>query len=224
MPRVAIPVKTRTAVALQSRRRCCICFGLHKDSEPKAGQFAHLDHDATNNAPENIAYLCLPHHDQYDGKTSQSAGISNHEVTRYREELYKFIAEQADAFRSEAKMSRKARDYWTFRKGPSKSEIDGALAFFAGPHRTKSILLLVDENPRGMADLLAAVPGAPDWIESIVNGLVTSQLLLGPSTAEQGYRLAPAGERLLRILDAIPDFIKNAAWDANWRANEQGRD
>jgi len=224
VPRVAIPVKTRSAVALMSRRRCCICYGLHKDSEPKAGQFAHLDHDATNNDPDNLAYLCLLHHDQYDGRTSQSAAISMYEVTLYREELYKFIQEQADAFRSEVKTTRKALDYWTFRKGPSKSEIDAALEFFAGPHRTKSVLLMLDESQKCMADLLAGIPGVPDWVESIVEGLVTSRLVLSPSKAEQRYRLAPAGERLLRILDAIPDFIKNAAWDANWRAYEQGRD
>jgi len=224
VPRVAIPMKTRSAVTLQSRRRCCICFGLHNDSEPKAGQFAHLDHDATNNDPNNIAYLCLSHHDQYDGSTSQSAAISMHEVTLYREELYKFIQEQADAFRSEVKTTRRALDYWTFRKGPSKSEIDAALEFFAGSHRTKSLLLMLGESPKGMAELLAGIPGAPDWIESIVNGLIISRLVLGPSKAEQRYRLTPAGERLLRILDAIPDFIKNAAWDANWRAHEQGRD
>ena len=221
MPRVAIPKKTRTVAVLQCRRRCCICFGLNNDAEPKAGQFAHLDHDPSNNAQKNIAYLCLVHHDQYDGKTSQSASITKDEVVHYRDELYRFIYERSEAFRSEVKTTRQALDYWTFRKGPSKAEIDAALDLFAGAHRTRSVLLELDQGPKTLSELLNAIPGATDWVEGIINGLATSKLIFGATAAEPRYKLAPAGERILRILDAIPDFIKNAAWDANWRAHER---
>lgn len=223
MPRVTIPTKIKTAVGIQSRRRCCICFGLHNDAEPKAGQFAHLDHDPSNNAQENIAYLCLPHHDQYDGKTSQSAGISKEEVVHFRNELYQFVVEQSAAFRSEVKTSKRALDYWTYRKGPTKAEIDAALNFFAGPHRSRSVMMLLDEGPKLLGEILTAIPGEQSWVKSIADGMVSSGWAFGPTTAEPRYRIAPAGERVMRILDAIPDFIKKAAWNANWFAHKGGQ-
>ena len=64
-----------------------MCFALSKDFEQKAGQIAHLDQDATNDSPANLAWLCLPHHDEYDSRTSQSKGYTEAEVKQYREHL-----------------------------------------------------------------------------------------------------------------------------------------
>jgi len=75
------------SVLLDARRRCCVCFGLHRKDEPKRGQIAHLDHDASNNAPDNLVFLCLEHHDEYDSRTSQSKGLTRSEIQRFREEL-----------------------------------------------------------------------------------------------------------------------------------------
>jgi hypothetical protein len=49
---------------------------------------AHLDQDPANSAAENLAFLCLEHHDQYDSRTSQSKGLTPQEVKCYRVELY----------------------------------------------------------------------------------------------------------------------------------------
>jgi len=76
MARKRVPSNTQTAVLVRSRRRCCICFGLHRDLELKGGQIAHLDHDSTNSAEDNLAYLCLDHHDEYDSSTSQRKGLT----------------------------------------------------------------------------------------------------------------------------------------------------
>jgi hypothetical protein len=78
-------------VLLQSRRRCCICFGLHRNTSIKQGQIAHIDRDSSNNEINNLAFLCLNHHDSYDSKTSQSKGFTPVEVKRYRDELYAAI-------------------------------------------------------------------------------------------------------------------------------------
>jgi hypothetical protein len=75
-------------ILVQSRRRCCICFGLHRDDTLKRGQIVHLDKNPNNNSPVNLAYLCLEHHDEFDGKTSLSKGITPREVKKYRDELY----------------------------------------------------------------------------------------------------------------------------------------
>jgi hypothetical protein len=97
MTRVAVPGNNQDQVLLLSRRRCCICFGLHRDLDVKQGQIAHLDHDNTNYDLDNLAFLCLPHHDQYDGKTSQSKALRESEVKHFRKELYEKIAvEQPD--------------------------------------------------------------------------------------------------------------------------------
>jgi hypothetical protein len=79
---------TQAEVLVQSRRRCCVCFGLHRDEGVKKGQIAHLDGDRTNNKPQNLAFLCFDHHDELDSKTSQSKGLTGREVAEYREELH----------------------------------------------------------------------------------------------------------------------------------------
>jgi hypothetical protein len=79
-------------ILVTSRRRCCICFALAHDSAEKKGQVTHLDRDASNSSAENLVFLCLNHHDQYDSHTSQSKGLSIVEVKRYRAQLERFVA------------------------------------------------------------------------------------------------------------------------------------
>jgi DNA-binding transcriptional ArsR family regulator len=87
-PRKKTNPETEAAVLTRSRRRCCICFGLHRDVEVKAGQIAHLDGDRSNGSEDNLAFLCLVHHDEYDSRTSQSKNLTIDEVKAYRRELY----------------------------------------------------------------------------------------------------------------------------------------
>jgi hypothetical protein len=92
-----MPGRTKTPqdvvadVVTACRRRCCVCYALRKDGTEKRGQIAHLDHDPSNNAVANLAFLCLEHHDQYDSRTSQSKGLTIEEVKRYRTELLAFV-------------------------------------------------------------------------------------------------------------------------------------
>ena len=74
-----------------SRRRCCICYGLNRDVQIKQGQIAHLDGNPSNDALDNLAFLCLAHHDIFDSKTSQSKGLTPQEVRKYRKELHEII-------------------------------------------------------------------------------------------------------------------------------------
>jgi hypothetical protein len=90
--RKQIPPKTQTLVLRQSRRRCCICFGLHRDDSVKKGQIAHLDKDRNNNDPENLAWMCLEHHDEFDSRTSQTKSLQLAEAKAYRDELYELYA------------------------------------------------------------------------------------------------------------------------------------
>ena len=72
---------------LKSRRRCCICFGLNRDTSLKSGQIAHLDKDSANNQEDNLAFLCLDHHDEFDSRSSQRKNLTMNEVKKFRDEL-----------------------------------------------------------------------------------------------------------------------------------------
>jgi hypothetical protein len=65
---------------------------------PKRGQIAHIDRDSRNPSPENLVFLCLDHHDEYDSRTSQSKGITSGEVVHYRDELYEALTRTGESF------------------------------------------------------------------------------------------------------------------------------
>lgn len=75
-------------VLLASGRRCCLCVFLNNRDEVRKGQVAHLSRDAADSRFENLVWLCLEHHDEYDGRTSQSKGFQPEEVRTYRNKLY----------------------------------------------------------------------------------------------------------------------------------------
>jgi hypothetical protein len=91
MQRQKIPQIIETQLLTSCRRRCCICYGLERDFRVKQGQIAHLDGNRDNNKIDNLAFLCLAHHDNYDSKTSQSKGFTINEVKAFRDEINEFI-------------------------------------------------------------------------------------------------------------------------------------
>lgn len=91
------PDHIETALLIQSGRRCCLCFGLHKDFGLKRGQIAHLDDDPGNAMIDNLAWLCLEHHAEYDSRARQSKGITRSELKRYRQQLYDAVAQRVVA-------------------------------------------------------------------------------------------------------------------------------
>ncbi|MCP4367304.1 MAG: hypothetical protein GY797_04195 [Deltaproteobacteria bacterium] len=87
-----VPPNIQTKILTQSARRCALCVWLYGDLSLKKGQIAHLDHDSNNNKEENLVFLCLDHHDEFDSKTSQSKGFLPAEVKEYRDRLYVTVA------------------------------------------------------------------------------------------------------------------------------------
>jgi hypothetical protein len=75
-------------VVVAARRRCCLCVFLLERDEPRKGQIAHLNRDRSDSSFENLVYLCLEHHDEYDSQTSQSKGLLSEEVREHRDRLY----------------------------------------------------------------------------------------------------------------------------------------
>lgn len=99
---IGMPSRKRTSeqteadVLVASRRRCALCFGLFGDLDQKRGQIAHVDRDPSNAAFENLAFLCLPHHDEYDTKTSQSKRFVPKELIAHRDRLYDRVGRELD--------------------------------------------------------------------------------------------------------------------------------
>jgi len=87
MNRKKIPTQIETQVLLQCRRRCCICYGLEKDDNIKKGQIAHINNNKNDNRLDNLVFLCLQHHDEYDSTTSQSKNLTSNEIREFRKEL-----------------------------------------------------------------------------------------------------------------------------------------
>lgn len=92
MARKVITDAAQEEVLTRSARRCALCFGFDGSLERVRGQLAHVDGDPSNSASDNLAYLCLLHHDEYDSRTSQSKGITERELRNYRNRLYEAIA------------------------------------------------------------------------------------------------------------------------------------
>jgi hypothetical protein len=78
-------------VLLKSSRRCCLCFHLHQDFGVKQGQIAHLDQNPSNGLEDNLAFLCMDHHSQYDSSTSQHKNFTIREVESARTRLYAHV-------------------------------------------------------------------------------------------------------------------------------------
>jgi hypothetical protein len=92
-PRKKTPPEIEVDVFDNSRRRCALCFWLHGDLSEKRGQIAHLDDNPSNYSPENLVFLCLDHHTQYDSRTSQHKNYTIDEVKTARDRLYAAIRE-----------------------------------------------------------------------------------------------------------------------------------
>lgn len=84
--RVSRSDETRLLVA--SQRRCCLCYYLFDSRAPRRGQIAHLNRNASDSNFDNLVWLCLEHHDEFDSRTSQSKGFTPHEIRVHRDRLY----------------------------------------------------------------------------------------------------------------------------------------
>lgn len=85
--RKKIEPQVEVQVLVECRRRCCLCVFLEGNTNFKNGQIAHIDGNRANNKKQNLVWLCLEHHNQYDSRTSQSKNITANEIRHYREIL-----------------------------------------------------------------------------------------------------------------------------------------
>ncbi|WP_145278825.1 hypothetical protein [Pseudomonas sp. URMO17WK12:I11] len=93
MTRKAITPVVQADVVIKSRRRCALCVFLDGNDSERPGQIAHLNGDHSDNRFENLAWLCLEHHDKFDSKTSQTKNYTKIEVRNYRDRLYQMYGD-----------------------------------------------------------------------------------------------------------------------------------
>lgn len=89
--RKKITKEVEAQVLAKSLRRCCLCFAINNDPSEKKGQIAHIDKDPANNKEENLSFLCLEHHSEYDSTTSQNKNYTQQELKQYKSQLHKAV-------------------------------------------------------------------------------------------------------------------------------------
>jgi hypothetical protein len=218
--RVPIPKETQTAVLLLSRRRCAFCFGLEDDLTRKDGQLAHINRKPNDNRQENLAFLCLSHHDEYDTKRSQSKGLSPGELHKYVTKLYaRFDAtvttnvSSSDGLFGEYQDLVQPRWRYVYEK---------ALTLATGPHRTLEAVLMALESPKTMEEISSRLipPDNAEWTAAIVDGAVAEGYLCESKTTPGVYEATTLTRVLMEALEEIPDAVKEAAGRKVWRPND----
>ena len=79
--RKKIPPRTEAEVLAANRHMCCICH-----NEGRSVQIHHIDDDPSNNDPENLCVVCLPHHDMITGEPGLGKGFTKKELGIYKKE------------------------------------------------------------------------------------------------------------------------------------------
>ncbi len=195
-----------TEVLTRSRRRCCLCYGLNRDADIKQGQVAHLDQNRENNRPDNLAFLCLPHHDSYDSETRQSKGFTIGEAKVYRDELYSHI--QKLAIQS---VIVPASPMF------SVQEEQEVLNFSTGTHRSQTVVFLVADGQKTIEEINEGVPPSDlEWTKTILSDVIQAGWVRRSPEEHSKFELSMNGRRMLDVLHVLPEELKEKAWKAVW--------
>src|SRR5262249_60639403 len=77
--RTKVPDSVVARVMFASDLRCCVCYA-------KGHQLHHLDGDPNNHEYDNLAYLCLDHHDEATRTGGLSCQLSSATIVTFRAE------------------------------------------------------------------------------------------------------------------------------------------
>jgi hypothetical protein len=220
-----IALDIQAAVLVLSRRRCAFCFGLNSDLTEKSGQIAHINHKPSDSRQENLAYLCLDHHDKYDSTSSQSKGLTERELRHYRDKLYKRFAsldgEEQPTDSLFAEFRELIQPKWRYIH-------EKALAFYTAPHRTQEATLMTLDGAKTTEEIAARLipPDNLGWTQAIIQTAIDYGWL-EPSIRQSGkYEATVLTKVLLEALNDIPEAVKSRAgimiWRPDWLEPEPG--
>jgi hypothetical protein len=215
-PRVSVAIET--SILILSRRRCALCYGLHEDVGVKAGQIAHINRNSSDHRLENLAFLCLQHHDEYDSRRSQSKGFTESELRHY-------VAKLNEYFNREERETRVALDLFSSLRDlvPQKWQhvCEEALEFYTGPHRTQSAVLATLEGPKSIAAITERIP-PNDFAQTsaIVAGAVDQGWLHRSVSRTDEYEATVRARVIVEALADFPEAVKDAAVKAIWHLGD----
>ena len=198
MTRKAVSEDTQTRILLRSRRRCCLCFWLEGEDEVKKGQIAHLDGDHGNSADDNLAFLCLEHHDEFDSTSSVSKGLREREVKQWRDELYK---EMEYRFRTSRRHVTELK-ILRFVRLHASEEYDYYCAHF----RLRNTGEAEISSPTVSIDLTDQIFGEPKWDDQIEVKLPCTKQMSSDLFRANG-RIATIGPSAVLLRDHSVDFF-----------------
>ncbi|MEQ1775090.1 MAG: hypothetical protein ABL891_15040 [Burkholderiales bacterium] len=123
----------------KSRRRCALCFCYDSVTSIVDGQIAHIDRNKNNNLEDNLAFLCLPHHNKYDSTSRQSKGFLAEELIQAKLDLEKW-AEKLEPGETGATFLEQ-KDIPVIRKKVSIEVFERRLPIYRAFHRFVGLVL-----------------------------------------------------------------------------------
>lgn len=122
------PERVADSIMLACLRRCCVCWGLDgTDVAENQLQIAHLDGDPSNTTWNNLAALCVPHHDELDVVSRQTRRLSPGEVRLHRERLYAVCGQRSADRQADSRGRSGARPLAVRRSGVTEARRSQAL-------------------------------------------------------------------------------------------------
>src|SRR5262249_21288075 len=88
--RTKVPDSVVARVMFASDLRCCVCYA-------KGHQLHHLDGDPNNHEYDNLAYLCLDHHDEATRTGGLSRKLSSATIVTFRADWYTKVEHRREA-------------------------------------------------------------------------------------------------------------------------------
>lgn len=154
--RVQIPQAIQTEVLIRNRHACCVCQKLRV-------QLHHIDGDPSNNDPENIAALCLDHHDMASMQIGLTKKLQPDQIRSYKTQWESVCEVDARA------LSRKRfAFYYSMYKNPprllaayqSLTDEERTIAAFGIESRLRAE---ADKNADPLSDFAGTVPKLNNW-------------------------------------------------------------
>ena len=90
----------------------------------KKGQIAHLNHNAGNGAEDNLAWLCLDHHTEYDSTTRQHRNFTIGEIKKARSDLHAIVESKKARSDENAVVESRKRCEWVLVLSGGFSDVD----------------------------------------------------------------------------------------------------